>query len=144
MTFEELYNLLVDRKKSMPEGSTTTHLMTNGLSSILPKLNEECYEVGLALEHPQDNDLALEVSQCFYYLICVAVFTDEPFSSLKLENDLDIQSIDDKHELAKKIAHSAAEICQTPCLATFNTLPPLLLQALDLGECTIEQMFSTL
>jgi phosphoribosyl-ATP pyrophosphohydrolase len=143
MTFEELYKVLLDRKKSMPEGSTTTLLMSKGLSSILPKLNEECFEAGMALEYSDDNDLPLEVSQCFYYHICLAVFIDEPFSSLKLEiGNEDLPT--DKHELSKEIARKAADICHTPCLATMNHLPPLLLQTLKVGDCSIEQMLKTL
>jgi phosphoribosyl-ATP pyrophosphohydrolase len=144
MTFEELYGVLCDRKKSLPEDSSTTELMTKGLSSILPKLNEECYEAGMALEYQNDNDLALEISQCFYYLLCLSVFIDEPLSSINLDEVSQDEALKDKHKLCKEIAHCAADICHTPCLATINQLPPLLLKALDVGGATKEQMFSSL
>ncbi len=144
MTFEELYKVLIDRKKSMPEGSSTTALMTKGLSSILPKLNEECFEAGMALEFQNSSDLALEISQCFYYLMCLSVFIDEPLSSLNLNPNNCEELSSDKHELSKAIARHAADICHTPCLATINSLPPYLLRALSIGGSDLEQMFKTL
>ena len=142
MTFEELYEVLKERKNTLPEGSTTTEMMTKGFSSILPKLNEESFEVAMALEFQEGSDVALEVSQCFYYILCIAVFMDEPFSSLKLEEtQIDIA---DKHKLSKKIAQCAAEICHTPCLATINQMPAYLFHALKLGGSSPEQMYSTL
>ena len=144
MTFEELYKVLIDRKRSMPEGSNTTELMTKGLSSILPKLNEECFEAGMALEFQNSSDLALEVSQCYYYLMCLAVFIDEPLSSLNLNPKNSEELSADKHELSKMIARRSADICHTPCLATINALPPLLLRALSVGGSDLDQMFNTL
>lgn len=142
MTFKDLYLLVQERKKNLPEGSSTTFLMNQGLNSILPKLNEECFEVGLALEYQEPDDIALEVSQSFYYIICLAVFLDEPFDALKLEDNS--SELDNKHELSKKIAQTSASICHTPCLASLNQLPTLLFNALNLGHSSKEQMLTYL
>ena len=139
MTFEELYKVIEERKKTLPEGSGTTKLLTRGLDSILPKLNEESFEIALALEYQGRDEVALEVSQCYYYLVCLAVFLGESYVSLQLQTKLE-SNISSKHELAKCIARTAAEICHTPCLSTINRMPPLLLKALELGGSNIEHM----
>jgi phosphoribosyl-ATP pyrophosphohydrolase len=143
MTFEELFAVIEERKQTLPEGSGTTHLLTKGLDSILPKLNEESFEVALALENQGEDDVALEVSQCYYYLLCLAVFLGEPFDALMLEQASGV-TFENKHECAKEIARVAAVVCHTPCLQTINRMPPLLLSALDLGGSDIEKMKSYL
>ena len=40
-----LYELLTDRKETLPEGSYTTYLFEKGLDKILKKVGEECTEV---------------------------------------------------------------------------------------------------
>lgn len=144
MTFEELYRVIEERKRTLPEGSGTTKLLSRGLDSILPKLNEECFETGLAVETQGRDDVALEVSQVFYYIVCLGVFLGEPYGSLNLhhmECDIEIKS---KHDLAKHISRTSAAICHTPCLGTINRLPPLLHKALQMGQSDLEHMFSYL
>jgi len=142
MTFEELFRVIEERKRKLPEGSGTTALLTRGLDSILPKLNEESFETALALECDGPDEVVLEVSQCFYYLICLAVFLGESYDSLRLDTPLseDVEV----HDLAKRIARTAAAICHTPCMSSINEMPPLLLKALELGKSDLKQMFSHL
>jgi phosphoribosyl-ATP pyrophosphohydrolase len=144
MTFEELYQVIEERKRTLPEGSGTTKLLTRGLDSILPKLNEECFETGLAIETQGRDDVALEVSQVFYYIVCLAVFLGEPYSSLDLMNRELEGDVKNNHDLAKQISRVAATVCHTPCLGTINRLPPLLHQALSVGESDLEHMFTYL
>ncbi|MBF0197859.1 MAG: phosphoribosyl-ATP diphosphatase [Planctomycetes bacterium] len=143
MTFEELYKVIQDRKENLPENSSTTEMMTKGLSMILPKLNEEGFEVALALETQGKDEVALEVSQCFYYLLCLGVFLEQNFENIALEPDLG-ELGDNKHELAKLISREIASICHTPCLATINKLPSLLLKALEIGGSDRNHMFTFL
>jgi phosphoribosyl-ATP pyrophosphohydrolase len=142
MTFEELFLVIEERKRTLPEGSSTTTLLTRGLDSILPKLNEESFETALALEYQGPEEVALEVSQCFYYVLCLAVFLGEKFDGLELNTRLNEDV--DQHELAKRIARTSAVLCHTPCLSSINALPPLLLKALELGKTDLDQMFSHL
>jgi|SaaInlStandDraft_1057018.scaffolds.fasta_scaffold15366_4 phosphoribosyl-ATP pyrophosphohydrolase len=142
MTFQELFQVIEERKRTLPEGSSTTTLLTRGLDSILPKLNEESFETALALECQGPDEVALEVSQCFYYLLCLAVFLGEKFDGLELDTQLNEEV--DRHELAKRIARSSADLCHTPCLSSINAMPPLLLKALELGNTNLKQMFSHL
>ncbi len=143
MNFSELYHLLRQRRAEVPPESGSARLLSEGLPRILSKLNEETFEVVLALEHQSADDVALEVSQAFYYLLCLAVYLEEPFDSLLLAEEAEALP-QDRHELAKKLCHAAALLCHTPCLGTLNAMPRLLRQALRLAGATERNMFDYL
>lgn len=142
MDFISLYRLLEKRKAEMPPESGTTLLFMQGLPPLLEKLNEESFEVALALEAQSADDVALEVSQCFYFLFCLSVYLGEQFDGIDLKSRLgDIQ---DKHDLSKRLCRSVALVCHTPCLGSINRMPPLLIEALDLGGSSKQAMFEYL
>lgn len=143
MNFKDLYELIAERKRTLPEGSGTTALLKHGFQKILPKLNEEAFEVGLALEKEGPDQVALEVSQCFYYVICLAVYLDLSFDVLHLDSDIEVSS-SSEHDLAKKCARVSATVCHRPCVDTLNQLTPLLFEALKLKKTTLDKMFSYL
>lgn len=140
MNFVELFTLLEDRKRTLPEGSGTTKLLQKGLAGILPKLNEESFEIGLALEHESDDAVALEVSQCFYYCILLAVHHGYSVDELKLDPS-SASDHTEAHDLAKQIARKSALLCHCPESGPINDLLPLLFNALNLRGVTLEQMF---
>lgn len=143
MKFEEIFRLVEQRKQELPEDSGTTRLMTIGLEAILPKLNEEIFEVALALETNPREDLPLEISQAFYYLICLSVFLDEPYSTFPYRH-LEAPAPEDAHDLAKKLLRLSALICHQPCAATMKQLPPLLYSALNYGKIPEDEMLELL
>jgi phosphoribosyl-ATP pyrophosphohydrolase len=71
MTFEEMYELAVSRKREMPEGSRTTALFQGGAHAIGKKLVEEAAESWMAARYESQDDLALELSQVIYYVTCM-------------------------------------------------------------------------
>jgi len=143
MTFLDLYNLIAERKKTMPIGSGTTSLLSAGLDKILPKLNEEAFEVALALESEGPDQVALETSQCFYYLMCLSVYLDFDYNALKLSTTA-TPFEGTEHDLAKSIARVAAGVCHTPTIESINRFIPLLFQAMALKHISLEKMFSHL
>lgn len=143
MNFKDLYELIAERKRTLPEGSGTTVLLKHGFPKILPKLNEEAFEVGLALEKEGPDETALEVSQCFYYLICLSVYLDLPFENLDLNSDVE-QTAESEHDLAKKCARLAALVCHRPCQETINQMTPLLFEAIKMKKTTLDKMYSYL
>ena len=143
MSFKDLYNLIAERKKTLPEGSGTANLLRGGLNKILPKFNEECFEVGLALEIEGPDQVAFEVSQCFYYLICLAVLMESDFEKLQLNPDFNV-AFESEHDLAKECARKASLVCYKPSLETINDMTPLLFQAIKLKGSTLNKMFSYL
>ena len=62
-----LTELIAERRRSMPEGSYTTHLFSQGPEKIRKKIGEEAVEVLLARDSAQ---LASEISDLVYHL-CV-------------------------------------------------------------------------
>jgi phosphoribosyl-ATP pyrophosphohydrolase len=66
-SFDELYQELLDRAATRPEGSGTVKLLEGGVHAIGKKLIEEAGEAWMAAEYESDEQVALEVSQLLYY-----------------------------------------------------------------------------
>lgn len=73
MTFEEIYELALKRKREMPEGSGTTELFRKGPHAIGKKLVEEAAESWMAARYETREDQALELSQVLYYVAVMMV-----------------------------------------------------------------------
>jgi len=70
---EELYRVIEERKKSMPEGSYTASLFRRGEDRILQKVGEEAVETILALKSDRRGDAVYEVSDLLYHLLVALV-----------------------------------------------------------------------
>lgn len=66
-TFDELFAELSERARTRPAGSGTVAALDAGVHTLGKKLLEEAGEVWLAAEHEDDESLAEEVSQLFYW-----------------------------------------------------------------------------
>lgn len=65
---EKLYELLLQRKNQLPEGSYTTYLFQKGLDKILKKVGEECTEVIIAAKSQEGNaELIYELADLYYH-----------------------------------------------------------------------------
>ncbi|MCL2284683.1 MAG: phosphoribosyl-ATP diphosphatase [Fibromonadales bacterium] len=71
MTFEEIFALVKERKREMPEGKSTTELFKKGSHGIGKKLVEEAAESWMAARYEGKDSLALELSQTLYYVACM-------------------------------------------------------------------------
>jgi phosphoribosyl-ATP pyrophosphohydrolase len=76
VTFEEMYELAVSRKREMPAGSGTTALFEAGAHAIGKKLVEEAAESWMAARYESQDDLAAELSQVLYYVACMMAERD--------------------------------------------------------------------
>ena len=72
-SFNTLYDLLISRKKEMPEGSYTTYLFRKGLDKILKKIGEESTEVIIAAKADDKAETVYEVSDLAYHLMVMMV-----------------------------------------------------------------------
>ncbi len=72
-TFDELYETLLARAATRPEGSATVAALDAGVHAMGKKVIEEAGEVWLAAEHEDGEALALEISQLLYRLQVVMV-----------------------------------------------------------------------
>ena len=66
---EGLYQLLVSRKKDLPEGSYTTYLFQKGLDKILKKVGEECTEVIIAAKAEDRAETIYEIADLAYHVM---------------------------------------------------------------------------
>ena len=70
---ESLYELLVGRKKDLPEGSYTTYLFQKGLDKILKKVGEECTEVIIAGKADDKAETIYEIADLTYHVMVLMV-----------------------------------------------------------------------
>ena len=70
---EGLYQLLMGRKKDLPEGSYTTYLFQKGLDKILKKVGEECTEVIIAGKADDKPETIYEIADLCYHVLVLMV-----------------------------------------------------------------------
>lgn len=68
-----LYDLLLDRKAKMPQGSYTTYLFEKGLDKILKKVGEESTEVIIAGKAKDKKETIYEIADLAYHLMVLMV-----------------------------------------------------------------------
>ena len=70
---ESLYQLLLGRKRDLPEGSYTTYLFQKGIDKILKKVGEECTEVIIAGKADDKAETIYEIADlCYHTLVLMA------------------------------------------------------------------------
>ena len=70
---EGLYDLLLDRKAKMPEGSYTTYLFEKGLDKILKKVGEESTEVIIAAHAHDKAETVYEIADLAYHVMVLMI-----------------------------------------------------------------------
>lgn len=67
----ELFEVIEDRKETLPEGSYTASLFTHekGENAVLEKVGEEATEVILAAKDGEEAELAAESADLVYHLL---------------------------------------------------------------------------
>ena len=67
--FEDVYAVILDRKKNPKEGSYTNYLFDKGLDKILKKVGEEATEIVIAAKNPDNEETKYEISDFLYHLM---------------------------------------------------------------------------
>ena len=67
--FEDVYAVIMDRKKNPKEGSYTNYLFDKGLDKILKKVGEEATEIVIAAKNPDAEETKYEISDFLYHLM---------------------------------------------------------------------------
>lgn len=70
---EEVYSVVTDRRREMPEGSYTTYLFEKGLNKILKKVGEESAETIIAAKDGDLEALKAETADLLYHLVVMLV-----------------------------------------------------------------------
>ena len=68
-----LYELLVGRNETRPEGSYTTYLFEKGIDKILKKVGEECTEVIIAGKADDKKETIYEIADLAYHVMVLMV-----------------------------------------------------------------------
>lgn len=84
-----LYEMLADRKATMPEGSYTTYLFSKGVDKILKKVGEESTEVIIAGKAGDKAETVYEIADLTYHVMV-------------LMNEMGISLEDVRRELASR------------------------------------------
>ena len=84
-----LYEMLADRKATMPEGSYTTYLFSKGVDKILKKVGEESTEVIIAGKAGDKAETIYEIADLTYHIMV-------------LMNEMGISLEDVRRELASR------------------------------------------
>ncbi len=72
-SMDSLYELLTDRKNTMPEGSYTTYLFEKGIDKILKKIGEESTEVIIAAKADDKAETIYEIADLAYHISVMMV-----------------------------------------------------------------------
>lgn len=70
---DELYALLLSRKRNAPPGSYTAELLATGEDEIAKKVGEEAIEVILAAKGQGDQRLVAETADLIYHLLVLLI-----------------------------------------------------------------------
>jgi phosphoribosyl-ATP pyrophosphohydrolase/phosphoribosyl-AMP cyclohydrolase len=72
-SLEEVYKVVSERRREMPEGSYTTYLFEKGLNKILKKVGEESAETIIAAKDGDAEALKAETADLLYHLVVLLV-----------------------------------------------------------------------
>jgi len=85
MVFEEVFNVIKDRKIHPKEGSYTNYLFDKGIDKILKKLGEEATEIVIAAKNPNANEIKYEISDFLYHMMVLMAEKDVTWEEITTE-----------------------------------------------------------
>ena len=76
MVFENVYNVIIDRKNNPKEGSYTNYLFDKGIDKILKKVGEEATEIVIAAKNPEKEEVKYEIADFLYHVMVLMAECD--------------------------------------------------------------------
>lgn len=67
--FEDVYDIILERKAHPKEGSYTNYLFDKGIDKILKKVGEEATEIVIAAKNPDNEEIKYEISDFLYHVM---------------------------------------------------------------------------
>lgn len=83
--FEEVLDVIKDRRLHPKEGSYTNYLFDKGIDKILKKLGEEATEIVIAAKNPNANEVKYEISDFLYHMMVLMVEKDVSWEEITTE-----------------------------------------------------------
>ena len=84
---DELFAVIEDRKRTLPEDSYTADLFTHekGENAVLEKLGEEMTELILAVKDDNQGEIAHEAADIVYHLLVLLAMSGMDLEDLRAE-----------------------------------------------------------
>ena len=83
--FQEVFDVIKDRKVNPKEGSYTNYLFDKGIDKILKKLGEEATEIVIAAKNPGSNEVKYEISDFLYHMMVLMAEKDISWEEITTE-----------------------------------------------------------
>lgn len=83
--FQEVYDVIKDRKVHPREGSYTNYLFDKGIDKILKKLGEEATEIVIAAKNPGAGEVKYEISDFLYHMMVLMAEKDISWEEITAE-----------------------------------------------------------
>lgn len=104
----------IGKKLSATDSSSgSVKLFSKGKTAVFKKLAEEAAEVWAAVRFETPAELALELSQVWYYLILLSFYypdQQKEFSQFLAETDASLPTSTETGNLSKSLIHSCVEL----------------------------------
>ncbi len=83
--FEDVYNVIMDRKEHPKEGSYTNYLFDKGIDKILKKVGEEATEIVIAAKNPDHEEVKYEIADFLYHVMVLMAECDLNWEDITTE-----------------------------------------------------------
>ncbi len=75
---EKVYQIILERKQSLPKGSYVASLFNDGLDRILKKVGEEASEVIIASKNHDSKEIIHEIADLWFHTLVTLGYHDIP------------------------------------------------------------------
>ena len=95
---EQLYKIILERKKFSPESSYVSSLFNKGTNSILKKIGEESTEVIIASKSENKDEIIHEIADLWFHLLVLMVDQEISLENLlqEIKNRFDQSGLQEK------------------------------------------------
>ena len=83
--FEDVFNVILDRKANPKEGSYTNYLFDKGVDKILKKVGEEATEIVIAAKNPDHEEVKYEMADFLYHMMVLMAECDLTWEDITTE-----------------------------------------------------------
>lgn len=85
MTLDELYEVIKDRKKNMPQNSYIASLLKESNDRIIQKVGEEAVEVVIAAKNGNKKEIITETADLFFHILILLANFDITIEDINKE-----------------------------------------------------------
>ncbi|MCR4923596.1 MAG: bifunctional phosphoribosyl-AMP cyclohydrolase/phosphoribosyl-ATP diphosphatase HisIE [Lachnospiraceae bacterium] len=83
--FEDVFDIIKDRRENPKEGSYTNYLFEKGMDKILKKVGEEATEIVIAAKNPDKEEVKYEMADFLYHMMVLMAECNLEWSDITTE-----------------------------------------------------------